>query len=287
MVLIYFILIFRLLSLSNVYVIWLLIELIFLFFFLFVINNEIKNAGLIVYFFFQSVVSLILFIVIMFSFDKIVFLLLSAKLGMFPFFYWIVVVRVKVGFLRNIFVLRLQKFRVFWLIWLLLDMNIGLVYFFVYLRIFFVVLNLLIISDLWLLVIYSSIANTGMIIISLYGFYYFFVIVLYLCVIFRIIYLIKVITSYIELILIVFFFLVIPPFILFFIKFYVILSLDFFMKLGFFLVVFDVLVLLYYFSLVFIKFLLLDLGIIIYILNILLVLLMLVFRNCVTMIVFY
>jgi len=67
-------------------------------------------------------------------------------------------------------------------------------------------------------------------------------------VIFLIIYLVSLIDSYIELLILVFFFLVIPPFVLFFIKFYVILSLDFIMKLGFFLVIFDVFVLLYYFS---------------------------------------
>jgi len=88
----------------------------FLFFILIVINNELKSIGLIVYFFFQRVISLILFISIVFSMDKIVFLLLRAKLGIFPFFYWIIVVSVKLGLLGNIFVLRFQKFSVFWLI---------------------------------------------------------------------------------------------------------------------------------------------------------------------------
>jgi hypothetical protein len=88
----------------------------FLFFILIVINNELKSIGLIVYFFFQRVISLILFITIVFSMDKIVFLLLRAKLGIFPFFYWIIVVSVKLGLLGNIFVLRFQKFSVFWLL---------------------------------------------------------------------------------------------------------------------------------------------------------------------------
>lgn len=282
----YFILMFCLLSLRNVYVIWLIIELMFVFFFLFSINNESKNVGLIIYFFFQSFVSLMLFMVIMFRFNKLIFLLLSAKLGLFPFFYWIVIVRIKVGFLSNMFVLRLQKVSVFWLLWLLLDLKIGLLYFFVYLRIFFVIVNLIIISDLWLLIVYSSISNTGIIIIALYGSCYFLVIVLYLIVILLIIYWIKIMLSYIELLLIVFFFLVIPPFMLFFIKFYIILRLDFFIKLGFFLVIFDVFILLYYFSLVFIKFILIDLRVLIYFLNILLVFIILFFSNCVTMIIF-
>jgi len=80
---------------------------------MYVINNENKSLGLIIYFFFQRIVSLILFIVIILSLDKIIFLLLSAKLGLFPFFYWIVIVRVKIGLLGNIFILRLQKVSVF------------------------------------------------------------------------------------------------------------------------------------------------------------------------------
>jgi hypothetical protein len=62
-------------------------ELIFLFFLLYVINAETKRIGLIIYFFFQRVASLMLFIVVVFSFDKLIFLLLRAKLGLFPFFY--------------------------------------------------------------------------------------------------------------------------------------------------------------------------------------------------------
>jgi len=146
---------------------------------------------------------------------------------------------------------------------------------------------LLIVSDLWLLLVYSSIANTGMIILRIYGTNYLFVVILYLVVILGIIYCLKNSDSYIEVLLVVFFFLVIPPFLLFFMKFYVILRIDFMLKVGFLLSIFDVLVLLYYFRLVFIKFLLLDLGIIIYMINLLLIFLMLVFRNYVAMIVFY
>lgn len=258
-----------------------------LFFFLAVINYELKRIGLIIYFFFQSVASLFLFIVILFSIEKLILLLLAAKLGLFPFFYWIVVVRVKVGIVGNIFVLSLQKIRVFWMLWLLLCSSVSFVYFLVYGRIFFVIVSLLLVRDLWLLIVYSSVANTGIIMLRVYGSNYVFVVLLYLSVIFGIIYLARKLDSYMELLLLVFFFLVVPPFILFFIKFYVILRLDFNLKLGFFIAVFDVLVLLYYFSLVFIKFLLMDLGIIIYIINLFLVLIMLLMRNCVTMIIFY
>lgn len=279
-------LLFRLLSVRNVYVVWLLIELVFLFFLLYIVNNERKRVGLIIYFFFQRVCSLLLFIRIFFLFEKVIFLLLVAKLGLFPFFYWIVVVRMKVGLLGNLFVLSLQKIRIFWLIWLLLNISLRIIYMFVYLRIFFVIVRLLLVNDLWLLIVYSSIANTGIIILRVYGRYYIFVIMLYLGVIFGIIFVIKFIDSYIEIVIIILFFLVIPPFLLFFIKFYVILRVDYIIKIGFFLTIFDVLVLLYYFRLIFMKFLLIDLGVIVYIINGLLIVLILVLRNCVTMNIF-
>lgn len=113
MVVTYLFLLFISLSLRNVYIVWLLIELILLFFFIIVLNYELKSVGLVVYFFFQSVISLILFIRIYFCLDKFVFLVLIAKLGLFPFFYWVVIVRIKVGFIGNIFVLSLQKIVIF------------------------------------------------------------------------------------------------------------------------------------------------------------------------------
>lgn len=282
----YLFIIFSLLSLSNIYVIWLLIELMFLFFLLIVLNKESKSIGLVIYFFFQSVASLFLFIRIYFFFDKFIFLLLCAKLGLFPFFYWIVVVSVKVELYGNIFVLGLQKIRVFWLVWLTLTVRSGFIYLMAYLRIFFVILRLLMISDFWLLLVYSSIANTGILLISTLGSNFIIAIGLYLAIIMSIIYSVKQFRSYTELILVVFIFLVIPPFILFFIKFYVILSLDYFLKLGFFIAFFDVFVLLYYFRIVFIKFILLDVGVVIYFINLLILLCILLFRNCVAMIVF-
>lgn len=285
--LIYLFVLFILLSISNFYIVWLLIEFIFLFFLLVVINYESKNVGLIIYFFFQSFVSLLLFVVVVLSFEKLIFLFLLAKLGMFPFFYWIVIVRVKIGLIGNMFILRLQKIRVFWLLWLLLNVSFNFVYFLVYLRIFFVVINLLLISDLWLLLVYSSISNSGLLVLRVYGNKFFFAIILYLCTILAIIYLLKSLDSYIELLIVLFMFLVIPPFILFFIKFYVFVSLDFFLKAGFLISIFDVLILLYYFSLIFSKFILLDVGVLIYSLNLILCFFVLFFRNCVTMIVLY
>ena len=282
----YLYLLFFSLSISNVYIVWLLIELMLLFFFLKILNQEIKRVGLVIYFFFQRAISLLLFIVIFFRIEKFIFLFLTAKLGLFPFFYWVVVVRVKVGFVANLFVLRLQKITIFWIIWLTLNCSLGLIYLLVYRRIFFVVINLLIVRDLWLLIVYSSIANTGIILMRVIGSHYIFLMLLYLRVIFIIIYLVNKLDSYIELVVLVFFFLVIPPFLLFFIKFYIILSLDYVIKLGFFLVIFDVLVLLYYFRLVFMKFILMEIGVLIYMMNLLMLVLIVVLRNCVTMIIF-
>jgi hypothetical protein len=282
----YFSILFFLLSISNIYLVWLFIELIFIFFLLFILNQRDKTVGLIIYFFFQSVVSLFLFMVIFFSFDKLIFLLLRAKLGLFPFFYWIVVVRLKVGLTANLFVLRLQKISVFWLLWLVIKVSLNFLIVFVYLGVFFVIFNLLFVRDLWLLLVYSSIANTGMIMVRIIGVYYMFIVFLYLIVIFLIVYLSIKLDSYIEMLLLIFFFLVIPPFILFFIKFYILLRLDYIMKLGFFLAIFDVFVLLYHFRLIFIKFILIDISVLVYLINLLVLILILLFRNCVTMIIF-
>jgi len=132
--------------------------------------------------------------------------MLRAKLGLFPFFYWVVVVRVKVGLFTNMFVLRFQKIRVFWVLWLVFESGFSFLYLLVYLRIFFVMLNLLLLSDLWLIVIYSSIANTGIIVLNVFGFYYIFSIFLYLGIVLRIIFLIIKVDNYLEMLLVVFFF---------------------------------------------------------------------------------
>lgn len=279
--------IFLLLSISNVYVVWFLIELIFLFFFVVVLSRETKRLGLVIYYFFQRRISLLLFIGIFFVLEKFIFLVLLAKLGLFPFFYWVVVVRVKVSLIGNMFILRLQKVGIFWIMWLVISCSISLLYVLVYASIFFVVVNLLAVRDLWLLIVYSSIANTGIILMSVTGSHYLYLILLYLGVILGIIMLSGKIDSYIEFLLLIFFFLVIPPFVLFFIKFYIILRLETILKLGFFLAIFDVLVLLYYFRLVFMKFMLLEVGGVIYIMNLLILLCILIMRNCVALTFFY
>jgi len=283
----YFFLLLSLLSITNIYIVWLMMELIFLFFLVMVVSLEYKSIGLIIYFFFQRVISLFLFLALILFLDKVVFLLLCAKLGLFPFFYWIVIVRVKVGLWGNLFVLRFQKIRVFWFLWLVMDISLNFIYLLVYLSIFFVVMRLIFIRDLWLLIIYSSIANTAIIVLSSLGDKYMFIVFLYLFVIFFIIFIILKLDNFIEILLLVFLFIVIPPFVLFFIKFFAIVRLQFRIKLVFFLTIFDVFVLVYYFRLVFIKFLLLDVSVVVYLMNFILILGILFYRNCVTMIIFY
>lgn len=243
--------------------------------------------GLVIYYFFQSVISLFLFIVFFLSLKKIVFLILCAKLGLFPFFYWIVVVRLKVNYLRNIFILGLQKVPVFWFLWLVYDSLLLLILLLVYFSIFFVLINLLLISDLWLLLVYSSIANTGLLLFSIYGSYYLLSIFIYLSIVIFIIFCIKFLDRYSNILFVVLIFIVVPPFFLFFIKIFVVFRVLFSLKLVLFLFFLDVFILFYYFTLIFIKFLLFEGRVLIYFLNFLLLLMILLFRNCVTLIVFY
>lgn len=271
----------------NIILVWILIEFIFLYFILLILSKEIKRVGLIVYFFFQGSLSLLLFISIVFSFPKIIFIFLIAKLGIFPFFYWIIVVRIKVGYLGNIFVLGFQKLRVFWLLWLNNNISFFYLYFFCYLSLFFVVVRLTIVSDIWLFLVYSSIANSGILLLRINGVYYYIIVIFYLVWIIIIILLIKFSDNFMNIIFIVYMFLVVPPFILFFIKFYVISSMDFFFKLGFYFRFFDVIVLFYYFSFIFIKVVLIETNIMFYFINFIIIFVIIVFSNCVAMIIFY
>lgn len=275
------------LRIVNIYVVWFLIEIIFLFFLLYILNLERKRVGLVIYYFFQSVMSLFLFLSMFFLLTKLVFLILCAKLGLFPFFYWIVVVSLKIGYVGNIFVLVLQKISVFWMFWLMYSSFLVLLLLLVYVRIFFVLVNLLMISDLWLLLVYSSIANTGILLISIYGQYYVFSIFIYLFIVLIIISMIKILDSYNNILLVVLLFIVVPPFILFFIKLFIVLRLMFSLKLIFFLFILDVFILFYYFTLIFLKFFLIERRILIYFINLIIVFMILFFRNCVTLIIFY
>lgn len=276
-----------LLRIVNIYVVWFLIEIIFLFFLLYVLTKEEKRIGLVIYYFFQSLISLFLFLSIFIYLKKFIFLILCAKLGLFPFFYWIVVVSLKINYVGNLFVLALQKIPVFWFFWLSYDSFLILLVIITYIRILFVLINLLIISDLWLLLVYSSIANTGMILISVYGGNYLTVVLVYLLVIIGIILLVKNRDSYHDLVLVVLIFLVIPPFVLFFIKVFIVRSLVFSLKLILFIFFLDVFILFYYFTIIFIKFFIMERRVLIYFINLIIIVSVLFFRNCVALIVFY
>ena len=278
---------FRLLINTNFYVVWFLIEIIFLIFLLQVITVETKRVGLIVYYFFQRFLSLLLFIVVFLILSKCVFIILCAKLGLFPFFYWVILVTRKIGIIGNIFVLSLQKLPVFWLFWLLRDVSLSVLFFFCYLGIIFVVVNLRLVVDLWLLLVYSSIANTGILLLSSFGYYFMSNVFLYLCIISIIIVLISKRRNYFEILIVVLLFLVIPPFILFFIKFYIVVRLESILKLSFFIFIFDVFILFYYFTFIFIKFILFDRRTLIYFINYFILMLLLLCRNYVTLVVFY
>ena len=287
MIFIYFISFFVLVSLTNVYIVWFFIEIIFIFFLLSVLTKDSKSYGLVIYYFFQRIISLFLFICIFFILDSIIFYIICAKLGLFPFFYWIIVVRVKIGFYGNYFVLALQKLPVFWIFWLINNYSTFLLLWICYLRVFFVLINLLLISDLWLLLIYSSIANSRLLLISVLGSHYFISIFLYIIIVLFIIYYIQTSDSYYDIMLVVFMFLVIPPFILFYIKYLLVFSLDFSLKLIFFIFVFDVLILFYYFTLIFIKFMLIEINLLVYYINLIILFVLLFLRNYVTLVIFY
>lgn len=178
----------------------------FLYFFLIIFLKESQRIGIIIYFFFQTVISFLLFLRLVILRDKLVFLLLLAKLGLFPFFYWILVVCIKIRYLGNMFVLVLQKLSVFWLIWLFINVSFFYLYFFNYLRLFFVVISLIMVTDLWLFLVFRSIGSSGLIIIRVVGSHYFYLIFLYFLVIFCIIIFVYYSFSFQERLIVIFFF---------------------------------------------------------------------------------
>ena len=104
--------------------------------------------------------------------------MLRAKLGLFPFFYWIVVVRMKIGFIRKYICIKFTENLSFLVIMIINKSIFRIIYLLVYLRVFFVIFSLLLVSDLWLLLVYSSIANTGIIILRVYGVNFLLVVVI-------------------------------------------------------------------------------------------------------------
>lgn len=274
------------LSLTNIYLVWFFIEVMFIFFLLIGLSFNSKNLGLIIYYFFQSVISIFLFIFFLCVWESGVFFILCAKLGVFPFFYWIVVASVKSDLNRNIFILVFQKLSVFWLFWLVNSFRLIYLLFFSYLRIFFVVLSLVYISDVWLLLVYSSIVNSSLLLVSFIGVGSWISIIIYFFIVLLILIYLKYSVSYYEILLVLYFFMVIPPFVLFYFKFYLVFRIFFNIKLVFFVFFFDVFVLFYYFSLIFSKFMIIDVSVLVYYLNLYLLLIILFLRNCVALNIF-
>lgn len=145
----------------------------------------------------------------------------------------------------------------------------------------------MIVTDLWLLLIYSSIVNTSLLLCSIYGRHYLIIVFLYLRIISLIIWLIIHMMSYFDLLLIVFMFLVIPPFVLFFMKIFLAWRLEYPIKLVLLLFFIDVFILSYYFTLIFIKCMLIDNKISIYFIMFIVLLLILLLRNYVTLVIIY
>lgn len=275
-----------LLSVSNVYLVWFFIEVRFVLFILIGLRFNSKNFGLIIYYFFQRVISLFLFIFFILMLDNMIFFIFLAKLGVFPFFYWMVVSSLKVDLNANLFILVLQKFSVFWLFWLMNNVSLIVLFFFSYLSLFFVVVSLVYVNDIWILIVYSSVANSSLLLISFIGLGSWNSLLIYICLTLVILFFLKFSSSYYDIILVLYFFMVVPPFVLFYFKYYLVMSLGFNMKLVFFIFFFDVFVLFYYFSLIFIKFMIIDYRVGVYFLNLYLLLLILFLRNCVALVVF-
>ncbi len=274
-------------TITNFYVVWYLMEMAFIYFLLIILKRGKKNTGLVVYFFLQSGLSLFLFIFFFIGIYKLVIVCLFAKIGFFPFTYWVVVVTRKMSYLGNMFILGWQKFPLFWIIWLVGISNFPIYLLFLYLTMLFSSIRLWAVTDLWLLLVHSSIINTALLVFLSLRAYYSLAVRVYMVMVISIVYLISKITNQSHFLGVIFIFLVIPPFLLFVIKFYIMLGMDFSLKLIFLIFIFDAMILIYYFTLIFTKFLLSDNTIIIYFINIIILLCVLLLRNCVALVIFH
>lgn len=283
----YFLFLFLILSFSNFYVVWILIEFNFIFFLLFSLLTFVKNYGLIIYYFLQGFLSMLLFISFHFFISNLLFFIFLMKLGLFPFFYWVIIVSLKVDILLNIFILGLQKISMFWLFWLTIPYDSIILLLIFYLGLFFVFFSLVSIADLWLLIVYSSVVRTSFLVVSMGAGYFWLAFFFYCFVLILILVLIKFSFSYLHIVIVVYFFLSIPPFILFFFKLYVVFGLLWYTKLVLFFFIFDVCILLYYFTLIFIKFILFEFSLSLILVNFLIGFICLFFRNCVALVIFY
>lgn len=283
----YFCLLLVTIRISNVYFIWLLLEINTVFFFIYIIGVGKSEYGLVVYYFFQRVLGLIVLILLLiFSVEMLIWVLL-AKLGVFPFFYWVVVVSVKVSILRNIFILVLQKVRLVWIIWLVINWDVFKVIMLVYLGLVFGVIMLVGVRDLWLFLIYSSVVNSSLLVIVVYGNYMIRIMFLYFLMVVSVIVWLILSDNFLRMFSVVYYFIIVPPFVLFFFKIMLVLGMARMVKVVIFFMVLDVFVLFYYFGLMFINFMVVSGGGLFYFMNFFMVFVLLLFRNCVALIIFY
>ena len=251
MIFFYFWLIIIILIVENWVLVWLIIEFGIVFFFLFVLRFEVKRFGLIVYYFLQSIRSLILFLVMFYFSEWGGRIILLIKLGVFPFFYWLVVVRVRVGYWRNIFILIFQKIRVLWMFWLVNSLGIDVLVILVYINLFFVFVTLIGVRDLWLLLVYSSIGNTALVLVGVGRHIYIYIVRYYLVFLFGVVWCVKSFRGEKWRLRVIFFLIVRPPFFLFYFKLIIFLRIGYMLLVVILLRIFDVMVMIYYFRIIF------------------------------------
>jgi len=237
----------------NVYQVWLVNEFLFLFFMLLLVLLENNVEGLIVYFFFQRFLSFMVFFSLVYFWEWLLLWVLAAKLGLAPFHFWVVLVRVKMMFISNMFVLGLQKLGLLWLFWLIVDLRLVFIRFLVFLGVMVTFISVFNICDLWLLIVYSSVANTRLIVFSFLGDKFISVFLIYLFVFIMIVGLLIFLKSYDYISLVILILLTIPRFILFIYKIELFITVIFSLKLVWFIVVFDILMLVYYFNIIFVR----------------------------------
>lgn len=207
------------------------------------------NYGLLVYFFFQRIISLVL-LVSMVNFDCLSYSILFVKLGLFPFHFWVVIIGAKMSLLMLTLVLGLQKLSLFRLL-SMYNLNIYFVFLLLIIvfRYSFVVNILLHVNDFWLSLVHTSVVNGVLVIVGdfnyLFSFFFFYVLI----------FVSRIFISLLDLgrnlSYLIILFIAVPGYLMFTFKVFIVLGL--LIKVIIFLFIFEVSLLFYYFS-VFLRF---------------------------------
>jgi len=237
----------------NVFQVWIVNEFLFLFFILLLVMFDDGVEGLIIYFFFQRFMSFIVFIRFVYIWGDILKWLLVAKLGVAPLHFWIVIISVKVALLSNVFIMGLQKMGVVWIIWLMVELDMWFVVLIVILGVLVSFIRVFNVRDLWLLMVYSSVANTGLIIFSMMSRKFYVVFFLYLVIFVLMMRLLIFVKSYEYGYVVMLLLMTTPRFLLFIYKFELFLRVLFSLKVLWFVVFLDILILVYYFNMIFMR----------------------------------